>query len=327
MRVGKNPAKVMQEVTQPAKVTVATVVYIPALSGYFRESLDVLRLCLESIVKNTKMDYDLIVFDNASCPEVRDYLLEMQEAGKIQNLVLSEKNMGKSGAWNYMFGAAQGEYIAFTDSDVYHYKGWLTALMEAMELFPNAGMITGAPLKTHRRLFSSTMKWARANGVLEENVEFSWDLYWKHYKDLGRELEYGKEFYKDNASHMINMNGKRYYVGASHFQFLTQKKIVQQFLPLPSDRPLNQDIILDEEIDANGYLRICLDDWYVEHMGNCVPEKGKLKEDDLLKMISKGECSNKKTNKGKRNLFWEIPLIQKVLHLLYDKIFEIIYRN
>ena len=327
MRVGKNPAKAILEVTQPAKVTVATVVYIPALSGYFRDSLDVLKLCLGSIVKNTKMDYDLMVFDNASCPEVREYLLEMHAAGKIDYLVFSEKNIGKSGAWNYLFGAALGEFIAFTDSDVYHYEGWLTALMDAMELFPNAGMITGAPLKTHRRLLSATTEWAREQGILEENVDFSWELYWKHYQDLGRTLEYGKEFFEENPSHAINLDGKRFYVGASHFQFLTQKKIVQQFLPLPSDRPLNQDIVLDEELNAHGYLRICLDQWYVQHMGNSVPEKGKLLEDDLLALVTDGKQKKLKKVGSGRKTFWDISYVRKVLHWAYDRIFEILYRN
>ena len=74
MRVGQNPAKAMQDVVQPAPVTVAVVTYIPMIGGYYEESLDVLKLCLGSILKNTQMEFDLMVFDNASCPEVRAYL-------------------------------------------------------------------------------------------------------------------------------------------------------------------------------------------------------------------------------------------------------------
>ena len=74
MRTGQNPAKSIKHVAQPERVTVAVVTYIPFLSGYYTESLDVLKVCLDSLWHNTDMSYDLFVFDNASCSEVRDYL-------------------------------------------------------------------------------------------------------------------------------------------------------------------------------------------------------------------------------------------------------------
>ncbi|HKJ26231.1 MAG TPA: glycosyltransferase family A protein, partial [Anaerolineales bacterium] len=111
MRVGQNPAKSVDSVAKPAKVTVAMVVYIPFLGGYYQQSLDVLKLCLESIWQNTKIPYDLMVFDNASCEEVRQYLVQSEAEGKIQFLTLSDKNIGKVGAWNFIFGGAPGEFI------------------------------------------------------------------------------------------------------------------------------------------------------------------------------------------------------------------------
>ena len=108
MRVGQNPAKSVKYVAQPKKVTVAVIAYIPTLGGYYAQSLDVLKVCLNSIWENTGIPYDLMVFDNASCPEARIYLHEMHSQGKIQYLVLSEKNIGKAGAWNFVFGAVPG---------------------------------------------------------------------------------------------------------------------------------------------------------------------------------------------------------------------------
>ena len=102
MRLGQNPAKSVKEVAKPQKITVAVLNFIPFLSGYYAEMLDVLKANLGSIWDTADLPYDLLVFDNGSCPEVCSYLLEQKEAGKIQYLILSEKNLGKGGAWNIM---------------------------------------------------------------------------------------------------------------------------------------------------------------------------------------------------------------------------------
>ena len=102
MRVGQNPAKSIDQVHQPRKITLATATYIPYLKGYYAESLDVLKLCLGSLWKNTSLPYDLLVFDNHSCPEVQDFLSDAKEKGLIQFLLLSDENIGKGGAWNFL---------------------------------------------------------------------------------------------------------------------------------------------------------------------------------------------------------------------------------
>jgi cellulose synthase/poly-beta-1,6-N-acetylglucosamine synthase-like glycosyltransferase len=121
MRKGQNPAKFVQKVAQPQRITVAVLNYVPFLSGFYAQTLDILKLCLGSIWENSDLSYDLLVFDNGSCQEVVDYLTEAQDAGKIQYLILSEKNMGKGGAWNIMLQAAPGEIVAYTDNDAYFY--------------------------------------------------------------------------------------------------------------------------------------------------------------------------------------------------------------
>ena len=125
MRVGQNPAKSIEHVPQPARITLAVVTYIPFLHGYYEQSLDVLKASLGSVWQNTPKPYDLLVFDNASCTEVRNFLQEAQQKGHIQYLVLSDRNIGKGGAWNLIFQGAPGEILAYSDSDVYFYPGWL----------------------------------------------------------------------------------------------------------------------------------------------------------------------------------------------------------
>src|SRR5262245_50546131 len=95
LRKGQNPAKFVKDVPKPERITVALLNYIPFLSGFYAETLDVLKVCIESMRKNAGLLFDLMVFDNGSCEEVREYLVNEKEEGRIQYLILSEKNMGK----------------------------------------------------------------------------------------------------------------------------------------------------------------------------------------------------------------------------------------
>ncbi len=49
MRVGSNPARLVENVAQPANITVTVVNCIPFLSGYYEQSLDVLKALVESL--------------------------------------------------------------------------------------------------------------------------------------------------------------------------------------------------------------------------------------------------------------------------------------
>jgi GT2 family glycosyltransferase len=187
MRVGQNPAKSIDHVPQPARVTVAVVSYIPFLSGYYAESLEVLRTCLNSLWENTPGPYDLLVFDNASCQEVREFLQVAHQEGRIQYLVLSDRNIGKGGAWNFIFQAAPGEIIVYSDSDVAFSPGWMEASLKILETYPNAGMVTARPLRSSEEFYTATLDWAHATPGVElvKGQFISWETYQEHNDSMG----------------------------------------------------------------------------------------------------------------------------------------------
>ena len=145
MRIGQNPAKMNLEAYQPKALGIATLTYMPNLEGYFAELPAVLRLMLASLRKHTPQDYDLLVFDNGSCPEAQRHLAQLAEEGWIDFLVLSQHNLGKLGALNWIFGAMSNSWMCVTDSDVLFKPGWYEAGMAIARAFPNAGMIGGVP--------------------------------------------------------------------------------------------------------------------------------------------------------------------------------------
>lgn len=316
MRIGQNPAKEVTGVVKPAKVTVAVVSYTPFLGGYYAQSFDILKLCLDSLREHADMPFDLMVFDNASCEEVREYLFEEQKKDDIQYLILSDKNIGKSGAWNSVFGAAPGEYIVYSDSDVFFYENWLSPQVEALEAFPNVGMVTGIPMLTPEKYSTATVEWIEKQKDIkvERGKLLPWEDFWRHAASLGGEEEKARKFYEENDSIRLTQNGKRYYVGASHFQFIAKKEVLQEVIPIPSTRPMGEVRILDEVINGKGYLRLTTDQWYVKHMGNIMPED-----------VSVGRKLNRR--RGGYRSWMKITVIRKFMWWLHDQTFKMMYRN
>jgi len=316
MRVGQNPAKQITTVAQPANVTVTVVNFIPFIGGFYEQSAEVLEYCLQSIWENTDQPFDLMVFDNHSCRPVRELLLGLYEQDKIQYLVLSEKNIGKIGAWNYMFGAAQGRYIAFADNDIYFQKGWLSASLELFEAFPNVGMVTGRPLRTPEVFSSSTLEWGKQQppGVLETGQFMDWETFREHALSTGFELKKAQERFRGGQDNRLNYNDKQAYVGSAHFQFLTRKDVLQKIIPLPSKEPMRGERAFDIAVNQLGYLRLTTYEPYVRHIGNRLPGPA---------------TQTKRAPKGKsliRRLIW-LPGIRHVLLWLHDQIFRLYFHN
>ena len=95
-RIGMNPSRGQKLGFKPARTTVAVLVYAPHQAGYFEHRLAVTRMTIESILKNTKEPFDLLVFDNGSMPEMFAYLKGLYDEGAIDYLILSKQNIGEA---------------------------------------------------------------------------------------------------------------------------------------------------------------------------------------------------------------------------------------
>jgi hypothetical protein len=292
MRVGQNPARFVDKVAQPAGITVTVVNCIPFLSGYYEQSLEVLQAVVESLDATREKDdpYDVMIFDNHSCEEVRTYLKEACDQGKIQYLVLSETNIGKIGAWNFMFGAAQGKYVVFADGDIGFRPGWLTASLELFNTFPEVGMVTARPLRTPMEFSSATLEWAKHQplNVYQEGHFLDWETYREHVISLGLTEEKARSDYQTGSEHRLNFQGRTAYIGSTHFQFMATRDTLQKIIPLPSEHPMRGERALDLAINLRGLLRLMTDQAYVWHMGNhmTVPSfQKKPQPQNLLKRI------------------------------------------
>lgn len=316
MRKGQNPAKFVKDVPRPERITVALLNYIPFLSGFYAETLDVLKVSLESMHKDAGLPFDLMVFDNGSCAEVRDFLVKEKEEGRIQYLILAEKNMGKGGAWNVMLAGAPGEIISYTDSDVLFSPNWLKRSVEILETFPNVGMVTARPFRTPPEFIESTLKWARdaERAQLEEGQFIPWKTFLEFNLSLGQTEEENKKVYAETKDWRIQYKGVTALAGASHWQFTTYKSTLQQFLPFDMDKPMGQVRQLDKRMNDAGLLRLMVSDPLAMNLSNTLGYlRGELKSAEKRKPVSL----------GKRIL--EFSPLKKVMLALYNKIFNWYY--
>jgi glycosyltransferase involved in cell wall biosynthesis len=315
MRKGQNPAKFIGKVALPERITVAVLNYIPFQSGFYAQTLDVLKTCLGSLWDNTDLSYDLLVFDNGSCPEVVDYLRQAQQQGDIQYLILSEKNMGKGGAWNVMLAAAPGEIIAYTDNDAFFYTGWLSQSAQILETFPNVGMVTSRPFRTPPEFYTATVQWAEQTpGVMLERGQF---ILWEQFKafdmSLGTPEDEVRKRYEATEDVRMTFNGLTAQAGASHWQFVAYKSVIQQFLPFSMDKPMGQVRQLDQRMNAAGYLRLMPVEFLAQNMSN------------RLDWIHTPGETQRQPKGGLRKKILNLSPVKRVLLGLHDRIFRWYY--
>lgn len=277
MRTGNNPAKAGIPAYTPKKLGIALLVYIPSLAGYFQHALDILDYQIDSLYANTGQEFDLLVFDNGSCPQAVSRLQDYQAQNRIDWLFLSRHNLGKTGAWNWIFSAMPNEWICYSDSDVLFRPGWLDASRRILQAFPRAGMVSAQP-----NFFDVLDGTGKAHLALQSDPNFRMGEYKpaaeivdEYCRGIGADEDLTQSFHRKQLPDILAQDtGVQAVIGASHMQFIIPRAVARQVVPLPASKGLfrQETIRLDRKVDELGFLHLSTRENYVFHMGNTINE-------------------------------------------------------
>lgn len=108
--------------------------------------LNCTKICLESILEHTSHPFFLTIIDNNSTDGTRGYLAKIKDDDKyskyINKIVLLDKNMGISPAYNLGWILSDASYYMKIDNDVQFVRSdWLQSLVRIAKEHPDAAMI------------------------------------------------------------------------------------------------------------------------------------------------------------------------------------------
>jgi len=93
-------------------------------------ALDYTKMFIESLEKNTDIKYELVIVDDLSPDNTREYL-DTLDCKKLYH----EENQGISKTWNDLVRLATGDIVCICNSDIVFAPHWDTPLIGSLERF------------------------------------------------------------------------------------------------------------------------------------------------------------------------------------------------
>jgi glycosyltransferase involved in cell wall biosynthesis len=319
-RIGINPNRGQVTKYQPARITLAMLTYLPNQAGYFAERLAVTRLSLDSLIAHTPQPFDLLVFDNGSCPELVGYLRQKHDEGLINYLVLSSRNIGKIGALHEIFHAAPGEVVAYTDDDVFFLPGWLEAHLNILDTYPRVGLVTGFYIRSHLRYATQAIEaFSQQSGVqVEHGLLIPHELEQHYIDNMGRSWESYQQEVEGLEDIRLTYQGVKALASAGHHQFVAHRQLMLDALPSWDRNLMGKMIELENNIDQLGYLRLSTPEPVTHLLGNVISPENATEAMRLGLITKSGTVDRPRISPINRVM--RIPLIKRFAIGLYNRL-------
>jgi hypothetical protein len=223
--------------------------------------------------------------------------------------------------------------VALTDSDVYLSPSWLTASVEVLSAFPEAGQVSAIPtadkLDSH---CTSTYQGIKESLELEVDSDYSLPNRYieAHAESISLPLgEYRKRMSKRNPL-KIRRNGVSAIASAQDFQYVITRKAINDVMAKwndYSDRFYDgiYTPIVEEILDDSGYWRLSTETYYIHHLGNSLPNHDRLEEifDRELTFID-GDPKKKSKDRLKASVIQSTRL-RKILKKVNNMTYKLLY--
>lgn len=273
MRIGFNPQKDKAQEATDYLHQVIIPVYIPNQQEYFKDSLAILKLCLESLLKTSHAQTYISVVNNGSCMEVIEYLVSLKRNKQIHELIHTT-NIGKLNA--VLKGVVGHNYplITIADADVLFLDGWQESSYAVFNAFPKAGAVCPTPSSRSLRTYTANVYWdlffsnqlkcspvvnpdaLKMFGVSVGNVNFY------------NEIQLGKYM-------TVTKDNKKAVVGAGHFVTTYRAEVfntVENRFTKYKMGGNSEGDFLDIPAVKKGFWRLSTADNYAYHMGNVLED-------------------------------------------------------
>lgn len=314
MRIGNNPHKDEVILQSDYLHQVVIPVYIPHQEGYFKDSLEILQLCLQSLLKTVHDKTYITVVNNGSCKGVMDYLDQLYYEGLIQELIHTE-NIGKLNAVLKGLAGNNIELVTIADADVLFLDNWQFETTKIFRTLPKAGVVGIVP---QFNMFKNKCGNILFDTLFSEKLKFipiqSSEGLIRFYDSIGWDRSYNKDYLKYGLG--LEHNGVKMYVGSGHFVATYKKQMFQEM-----KSHLNYKLGGDSEnyLDTlplqYDYWRVTTYDNYAYHMGNVI--------EDWMTKITHLENCNIKIDSG----FIQYKRANAVLFFIKNKLFTKVLGN
>lgn len=316
MRIGHNPSKEQPVPEKDHFHQVILPIYIPSLDGYYKDSFEVMELCLNSLFKTCHSLTFFTVVNNGSCKEVQDYLDRLFHTGQIQELIHTT-NIGKVNSILKGLCGHKFSFVTIADADTMFLTGWQSASYKIFKNFPKAGVVGLTP--------QFKMYHGSANVLFD--TFFSKKLRFDSIKDpeaiqhFYKSIGWGDNYNKNHIEQSLTLHEGEAsaLVGTGHY-VATYKGAIFNEIPVFLNGKLgrNTEQYLDDLPLKYGLWRLTTTNNYAYHIGNVAEEWMKIPIKEL----------KQEKNTVYNSPFFRIPkkisrLEYFIKHSLFNKILKI----
>jgi hypothetical protein len=274
MRIGTNPEKNNKDLIVENYHRIIIPVYIPHFEGYFKETFEVFKLCIASLLKTVHTKTRITIYNNNCDQIVKDFIDEQyEESVYIDQVFHSKENLGKI---NAILASSKGNLeplITITDADVLFKQGWQAAVEDVFVNFPEAGMVSPVPSsKALTNHTSSTWFYGFFKGklafqdVLDPEAMHKFDLSLGNKELMYRPIHLEKYLVLKNKS-----NSGEVVMGCGHFVATLKRDVFDKGTNEPAFIKIVggvEEKFIDIPNDKLGYLRVATKGNFAYHMGN-----------------------------------------------------------
>jgi hypothetical protein len=321
MRVGFNPNKNQSHNESDYFHQIVIPVYIPNQEGYFKDSLQILQLCLSSLFKTSHNKTYVTIINNGSCAVIVDYLNELYQQNKIQELIHTV-NIGKLNAILKGIVGNNFPLISISDADVLFLNNWQEASYAIFESFPQTAAVCPTPSSRSLRTHTANIYW---------DLFFSSTLNFSKVFNPEALLMFGhsvgdSDFYNKTQleKYLTVTKGKiKAVIGAGHFVSTYRGEVFSDLKNRYSKYKLGGDSeseFLDRPVVKKGFWRLSTADNYAYHLGNVLEDWMQVELDSLQVNTTESDFVLKKVKSGslffnfiKNKLFSKFILNKKII--------------